>query len=181
MRKRRLFIWSLVLGVGVSMTAAGCAQGVKWTIVNWKVRNDFPKVERISPKETAQWLQDAKRPQPILLDVRTEAEYKVSHIRGARRVEPGADASGLDLPKDKPIVTYCSVGYRSGAFATRLQEAGYKNVKNMSGSIFEWANAGYPVERDGQPVQKVHPYSEKWSTLLKEPLRAKVPSAGDGM
>ncbi|MEO5721751.1 MAG: rhodanese-like domain-containing protein [Chthoniobacterales bacterium] len=174
---------SLVLVVGLLLVLATVAfsQGVRWTIVNWKVRHDFPKVQRISPQEVAEWIKDAKRDQPVLLDVRTKAEYDVSHIRGAQRVEPGSEANAIELAKGKPIVTYCSVGYRSGAFATKLQEAGYKNVRNMSGSIFEWANDGYPVERDGKRVEKVHPYNEEWSGLLKEPLRAQIPPAGKGM
>ncbi|MEP6809924.1 MAG: rhodanese-like domain-containing protein [Chthoniobacterales bacterium] len=174
---------NLLLVVVILLALAGVAfsQGIRWTIVNWKVRHDFPQVQGISPKEVAEWTKDAKRDQPVLLDVRTKAEYDVSHIHGAQRVEPGSEASAIELAKGRPIVTYCSVGYRSGAFAKKLDEAGYKNVHNMSGSIFQWANDGYPVESDGHPVQKVHPYNEEWGKLLKEPLRAKVPPAGKGM
>ncbi|MDQ6911526.1 MAG: rhodanese-like domain-containing protein [Verrucomicrobiota bacterium] len=118
---------------------------------------------------------------PVLLDVRTKAEFAVSHIRGARQVEPGSNANAIGLPRDQPIVTYCSVGYRSGAFAKKLQDAGYKNVENMSGSIFEWANEGRPIERDGKRVEKVHPYNAKWGKLLKQSLRADVPPVGGGI
>ena len=147
--------------------------------MNWKVRHDFPTVQRISAKEVAAWLQDSKREQPVLLDVRTKAEFEVSHIHGAQRVEPGSEAGALKLARGKPIVTYCSVGYRSGAFAKKLQDAGYTNVRNISGSIFQWANEGRPLERDGQRVMKVHPYNGVWGRLLKAPLRAAVPAAGD--
>ncbi len=146
--------------------------------MNWKVRHDFPGVKRITPAETAAWLKDKNRPQPVLLDVRTQAEYDVSHIAGARRIEPGADVSALKLPHDRPIVTYCSVGYRSGALAKKLQEAGYKNVQNMSGSIFQWANEGRPIEHDRHGVKKVHPYNGMWGKLLDADLRADVPDAG---
>ncbi len=154
---------------------------VEWMLVNWKVRHDFPQVPRTTPEEVAQWLQNPKRPPPVLLDVRTKAEFEVSHLHGARRVEPGSDARAIDLPTDQAIVTYCSVGYRSGQFAQKLHEAGYKNVQNMSGSIFEWANDGYPIERDGESVDKVHPYNERWGKLLKPKLRADVAPAGKGM
>ncbi len=157
------------------------AQGIRWTIVNWKVRHDFPQVKRIDPQATAEWLQDSKRPRPVLLDVRTKAEYEVSHLHGAQRVEPGSAASAIDLPRDRPIITYCSVGYRSGAFAEKLREAGYTNVQNMSGSIFQWANEGRPIERDGERATKVHPYNDRWRSLLKAPLRADVPPAGSAM
>ena len=166
------------LAVLLGATASLQAQSFTWTIVNWKVRHDFPKVKRITPREVANWRNDPKRPQPVLLDVRTKAEFDVSHIPGAQRVDPAADATALSLPRDQPIVTYCSVGYRSGAFAQKLQSAGYKNVLNMSGSIFQWANEGRPIESNGKPAAKVHPYSARWGKLLKPELRAHVPPAG---
>ena len=175
----RLFIFIVVLVLVVP--AFVFAQSLRWTLVNWKVRHDFPTVQRISPKEVAEWLQDSKREQPVLLDVRTKAEFEVSHIHGAQRVEPGSEAGALKLARGKPIVTYCSVGYRSGAFAKTLQEAGYQNVRNMSGSIFQWANEGRPLEHDGRPVEKVHPYNSVWGRLLNAPRHAAVPAAGDDM
>ena len=105
-------------------------------------------------------------PKPVLLDVRTQAEFDVSRIAGARRVDP--DAKSVALPKDTLIVTYCSVGYRSAKFAQRLQEAGFTNVRNLEGSIFQWANEGRATE----PSAKVHPYNEKWGALLDPARRA---------
>lgn len=179
--RTKLLISALAAALVVTTAAVGYSQGIEWALVNWKVRREFPSVPRIDPKQVADWLNDSKRPQPVLLDVRTRPEYEVSHIHGAQRVDPDASAGAISIPRDKPIVTYCSVGYRSGAFAKKLQDAGYKNVQNMSGSIFEWANEGHPIERDGQRVDKVHPYNAKWGKLLKPGLRADVPPAGPGM
>ena len=167
--------------ISIAIAAVAHCQGIEWAIVNWKVRHDFPDVRRIDPKELAKWLSDSKRAPPILLDVRTTAEYEVSHIHGAERVEPTASADMINITREKPIVTYCSVGYRSAAFAKKLQDAGYKNVQNMSGSIFEWANEGYSIERNGERVDKVHPYNTTWGKLLKPSLRAEVPAVGSGM
>ncbi|MEP6936621.1 MAG: rhodanese-like domain-containing protein [Chthoniobacterales bacterium] len=180
MRRKRVIPAVAALLV-VATAAVAYGYGVEWTLVNWKVRHDFPSVARIDPKQVADWLNDPKRPQPVLLDVRTRPEYEVSHLHGAQQVDPDASAEAIKILRDKPIVTYCSVGYRSGAFAKKLQDAGYKNVQNMSGSIFEWANEGHPVERNGRQVDKVHPYNAKWGKLLKPSLRAQVPAAGAGM
>ena len=46
---------------------------------------------------------------------------------------------------------------------------------NMEGSIFKWANEGRPVYRDGERVEKVHPYNETWGRLLDKARRASVP------
>lgn len=170
---------SIVL-IFLSATASS-AQSVRWTIVNWKVRHDFPAIRRIEPKRVEEWLEDKTRAQPTLLDVRTQPEFDISHLHNAQRVSPDAPASAIHLAKNQPIVTYCSVGYRSGAFAQKLQQAGYTNVQNMSGSIFQWANEGRPVERDGQRVTKVHPYNATWGKLLNPELRAEVTPIESGM
>ena len=109
--------------------------------------------------------------------MREPVEFNVSHLAHARQVNPDADPSVLDLPKNIPIVTYCSVGYRSAIFARRLRQAGYTNVQNLQGSIFQWANEGHPVQENGVRVDKVHPYNKTWGLLLKPALRANVPPA----
>jgi len=167
---RVLSLFGLALFV---MLALSC-HAIGWSIVDWKIAHDFPEVKRITPAELAAWLQDGKRPPPILLDVRTAAEYEVSHLQKAQRVQPGSPAAVIQLPKDQPIVTYCSVGYRSGAFAWTLDRAGFTHVLNMEGSIFKWANEGRPVYCDGKQVQKVHPYNERWGKLLAKALRAEM-------
>lgn len=137
------------------------------------VRERFPEVQQLQPAELAAWLADTNRVQPVLLDVRTKAEFAVSHLPGARQVEPKAVAADLvaTLPTNRPVVVYCSVGYRSSELAARLRRVGVTNVLNLEGSIFQWANEGRPVERDGQPVREVHPYNETFGHLLKEELR----------
>ena len=51
-----------------------------------------------------------------------------------------------------------------------LTERGYGAVRNLEGSIFEWANAGHPVYREGREVSEVHPYDEEWGRLLDREL-----------
>ena len=150
-----------------------------WTLVNAKIRSEFPDVRRITTVELAAWLADRSRPTPLLLDVRTRAEFEVSHLEGAKHIDPAAPASTLHVAKDRPIVTYCSVGYRSGAFAKKLGDAGYMNVANLEGSIFRWANEGRPIVANGVRVDKVHPYNGTWGLLLKRKHRAEVPPADD--
>lgn len=162
----------LTVAVAIGGLAAANGQGIGWALINAKIRRDFPDVKRITTAELASWLADEKRTAPLLLDVRTQEEYAVSHLRGARQVDPDASADVLREPKDRPIVTYCSVGYRSGGLAQRLQAAGFSNVANLEGSIFRWANEGRPVFAETKQVAKVHPYSRTWGLLLRPDLRA---------
>jgi rhodanese-related sulfurtransferase len=149
------------------------------------VRSEFPGVDQVSTDALERELagdasasvseseSESESEAPLLLDVRSEDEYRVSHLHGAIRVEPGGELpeSLRSLPKDAPIVAYCSVGYRSSQLVERLKNEGFTNAKNLEGSIFEWANKGYPLERDGKPVRQVHPYDETWGRLLDPSLR----------
>lgn len=138
------------------------------------VRKRFPGVAQISTAQLADWLKDGKREPPVLLDTRPAEEFEVSHLHGAIRVEPSAKAEEIvpKLPKGRPVVTYCSVGYRSSAVAERLSKAGVPQVQNLEGSIFEWANEGRPLEANGHPATKVHPYNRKYGAMLVPEKRA---------
>ena len=126
-----------------------------------------PGIAWMRTEELAERLRAEPAERPLLLDARSPAEYEVSHIADATRVDPGGDAlDPTGIPLDTPIVVYCSVGYRSAAVVRRLDDAGFTRVYNLQGGIFEWANEGRPVERDGVVVHEVHPYSGVWGRML---------------
>lgn len=107
-----------------------------------------------------------------LLDTRTAEEYQTSHLKGALFVD--YDEFRLEdlppIPKDRPLVCYCSVGYRSEKITLALRKAGYKQVYNLYGSIFEWANRGYPVfDSNGMQTRMVHGYNANWSRWIINP------------
>ncbi len=113
--------------------------------------------------------------QLLILDARTEAEYTVSHLAGAQRVDITSDAAIATLlktdSKDKQVVVYCSVGYRSAKVAQQLQQSGFQNSFNLEGGLFRWANEGRPIVHAEQPTQLVHPYNKWWGLLLKKQHR----------
>lgn len=103
------------------------------------------------------------------LDSRALSEFKVSHIANARWV--GYDDFSMDrvkdLSKDQSIIIYCSVGVRSERIGKRLLDAGFTDVRNLHGSLFEWVNQGYPiVDATNHPTLKVHAYSPAWGIWL---------------
>jgi|GEM_PF-285387 len=85
----------------------------------------------------------------IFVDVRTESEYKSSHIEDAINLPVSEIEERLDeIPKDKSIIVYCngSSCNRSGQAASILKENGYKEVFDLvGGGVFEWEEKGYPV------------------------------------
>ena len=144
------------------------------------VRASFPGVPQMSVEELDRRLDD--EPPPLVIDVREPFEYDVSHLPGAIHAQ-GADIAELVAASepDRPIILYCSVGYRSSAAVADLiqlndPEIGGR-VWNLEGSIFEWANSGRPVYRGEVEVDRVHPYAEQWSNLLEPHLRS---SGGEG-
>jgi rhodanese-related sulfurtransferase len=173
----RLGIFMTLLILLVVGIVFGKTEGFEWFVLKNAIRAKYPNVRRITTAELAEWLADRKRKQPVLLDVRTEAEWNVSHIAGARRVDPNAtaDVAAGEIAKDTPIVTYCAVGYRSAEMAKRLNVAGFTDVQNLEGSIFEWANEHRPLVRGEQKVTRVHPYDRWWGRLLTDEVRAAMP------
>jgi rhodanese-related sulfurtransferase len=149
-------------------------RSVDWFLLKKSLRHKFAKVEWISTTELADWLAKKQQGAPVLFDVRTAEEWNVSHLPGARRIEPGATAevAGRGLKKETPIVTYCAVGYRSGEMAERLRLAGFTNVRNLEGSIFAWANEHRPLVHKDERVTRVHPYNGFWGRLLNDDARA---------
>lgn len=81
----------------------------------------------------------------IILDVRTPDEFKEGHIEGAILIPVLELDNRLgELPKDKPIITYCKIGIRSRNAANILVKNGFTQIYNMGG-ILDWIDKGYPV------------------------------------
>lgn len=82
----------------------------------------------------------------LVLDVRSDAEWRAGHIAGATHLMLG------DLPRriaevpDQPVVTVCGSGYRSSIAASLLARGGVKDVSSMDGGMGAWARRGLRVE-----------------------------------
>ncbi|MEM7549041.1 MAG: rhodanese-like domain-containing protein [Bacteroidota bacterium] len=110
----------------------------------------------------------------IILDTRSEKEFNMSHIEGARFIDYDnfSKQSLSDVDPDSRIVTYCSIGYRSEKIAEKLEELGFSNVNNLYGGIFEWKNSGNPVvNQEGNETDTVHTYNRIWSFFLTNGIR----------
>ena len=105
----------------------------------------------------------------VFLDSREKEEYNVSHINNSIYVgDKEFDINKIEqFPKDTGIIVYCSVGVRSDKIAKEIIDAGYANVNNMFGGIFEWINEGYPVfDSMGKSTQNIHAYSRMWGIFV---------------
>jgi rhodanese-related sulfurtransferase len=182
MKQRHMLRWwaGICGAAGFSFVLTQTAPAISWEDTLAAVRKRFPAVRQLSLDELARWMSDTNRPAPLLLDVRSAGEYAVSHLEGAQRAETVAEARALRRSPARPVVVYCSVGYRSSALAEKLMAEGWTDVWNLEGSIFAWANAGRPVYRGSRRLEpsEVHPYDEDWGRLLRRDLWRFRPGRG---
>ncbi len=167
--------------IGLACVAALIALGILAVIKSQprleekiaELKVEFPRVAMLKPAALAEWLTDTQRVQPQLLDVRTPAEFAVSHLPAASHVpvERRARALLATLDTNRPTVLYCTTGYRASLMAVGLEAAGYTNLFTLEGSIFAWANEGRPLVRNGRPVKDVHPYNPANGRMLKPEYR----------
>jgi len=163
MRKEWLLFCCFVLVLGSAFSQKSLE-----TVLNLYNKGDIPyiSVEELS----------LKKEHYTLIDSREWEEYSVSHLQSA--IYSGYNDFNLaqltqHLPdKQDPIVVYCSIGVRSEKIAQKLKKAGYQNVLNLYGGIFEWVNSGHPVvNKKQEETLKVHAYSKVWGLFLKKGVK----------
>lgn len=133
-----------------------------------------PKIEVIQTTDLASLLdkqkqieetarQTGQQPKPakfVLVDVRSDAETKVSIIPGA--ITKTQYEENRSKYEGRTVIAYCTFGGRSGKYATQLAKAGIE-VKNYEGSILDWVKKELPlVTRQGVPTNRVHTYSDQY-------------------
>lgn len=121
-------------------------------------RREFPGV----PEIDAPTLRDAlARGAPlVLVDVREPAERAVSTLPGA--IPAAAVEADPAAYAGKTLVAYCTIGYRSGLWASTQRDHGL-SVENLAGSILAWTHAGGAlIGPDGAPTRRVHVYGSGW-------------------
>lgn len=104
----------------------------------------FLGYKQLSPEEATRVYNQGA----VLIDVRSDAEYKTGFIGEARHIPVGelkAKLPNLSNLKDKAVLLYCQSGARSAGAANTLVKEGFTNVYNLRGGILSWKMAGLPV------------------------------------
>jgi rhodanese-related sulfurtransferase len=144
-------------------------KGIVYRFRTWKLTRtiDVPKMD---------WTELSRRQGEVtVVDARDPHEYAVSHLAGSLNIpykQVRADPAILQqVPKDRPVVTYCTIGWRSGMVASKLIQAGYSDVYNLKGSLIHWFNMGGTVVKDdGEEVQRIHPFNDDWARYITRPM-----------
>jgi hydroxyacylglutathione hydrolase len=85
-----------------------------------------------------------------VLDVRSDDEWAASHICGAVHIMGGyLPERARELAQAKgPLAIICQTGYRSTVAASVLERAGATDIRNVTGGMNAWQQAGLPVCTD---------------------------------
>jgi phage shock protein E len=104
-----------------------------------------PTVKHVNAAEAAKIVAAA---QVQVLDVRTEAEYQIAHIKGATNVDfKAADFATkvAMLDKSKPWLVHCASGGRSTAALGTLTQLGFTHLTHLDGGLLAWEEGGHPL------------------------------------
>lgn len=87
-----------------------------------------------------------ENPPTVLVDVRESSEYQLGHIPNAINIPLRTLVHNLDkVPHDRPVILYCSSGYRSAMGVMTLHLLGYENVQGFPPSFAGWQAAGEEI------------------------------------
>ncbi len=106
------------------------------------------EIELISPQQVYDAVYSTDSVQ--LVDVRTPAEYRESHLKGSQNICVTSDDFAekvKTLDKNKPVYVYCKMGGRSANAAKRLQEMGFTKIYDMDGGILLWEEKKLATEK----------------------------------
>lgn len=105
-------------------------------------------MNNILPDEAVRLIQSGES---VVIDVRTPAEFADGHIPNAKNIdikEATFDEKISELDRSTNYVINCQMGGRSARATAKMQELGFKNVKNLLGGIVAWKASSLPVEKN---------------------------------
>jgi len=128
-------------------------------------------IPQVTPEQAAEALR--RKPDAVYLDVRSEAEFRAAHPRGAynvpvfffdatHRPQRNADFERVvqaTFPPDTVLFVGCQSGVRSQAAAEVLRALGYREVANVAGGFGGspaargWRDSGLPVDSGDPPAR----------------------------
>jgi rhodanese-related sulfurtransferase len=92
----------------------------------------------------------AAREDPLVLDVRTPAEFQRGHLPNAVLIpvqELQRRIAELSAYRQRDILVYCATGSRSTVASKILIDQGFTRIANLRYGIVDWQQRNYPVTR----------------------------------
>jgi len=159
---------ALVVSVGL-VRVGGAADDMSDTEKRAKIeamyqnyKKDFPGVPDIEPAEAMRLMHEGKA---LFIDVRGEKEQQVSMLPGA--ITENQFLKDPGRYRDRTLIAYCTISYRSGKLAERLKARGI-TLFNLKGGLLAWVHAGGKVYDQNGETRRIHVYGRKWNLGPKD-------------
>lgn len=110
----------------------------------------FNKSKGLSPQQWHEYLE--KHPDVTLLDARNVYESEIGVFKGENLIAPKINAFREikehldDIPKDKPVLTYCTGDVRCEYLSAYMKDKGFDEVYHLEGGIVKY---GQKYGKDG--------------------------------
>jgi hydroxyacylglutathione hydrolase len=105
------------------------------------------RVPILLPEELARQMERGKA--PLIVDVRSAAEWRAGHLPAAVHIEAGRlPEEDLSLPQDDLKVIHCGHAERSTVGISILERRGVRNLALLKGGFRGWQEAGFEIVRE---------------------------------
>jgi rhodanese-related sulfurtransferase len=104
--------------------------------------------DRISAEELLRRIDSGSA--PVILDVRSQAEFAGGHVPGARHIpfwRISRRIGELSIPSQTELVVYCGHGPRAAVAGRALRRKGFTRITYLDGHFSMWRSAGFREER----------------------------------
>ncbi|MEX0668439.1 MAG: rhodanese-related sulfurtransferase [Candidatus Saccharimonadales bacterium] len=102
----------------------------------------FNSTKGLKPKDWHKYLED--NPDALVLDARNKYESEIGAFKGKNVIKPDIDTFKEikdeldDLPKDQPILTYCTGDIRCEYLSAYMKHKGFDEVYHLDGGIVKY-------------------------------------------
>jgi hydroxyacylglutathione hydrolase len=116
-------------------------------MTSWETTGrDYDRIPAVHADELVERIQGAE---PFtLLDVRAKDEFESGRLPNAQHIYVGELSARVDeVPRDKPVTTFCGSGKRAIIAASILKRNGFEHVEDSLGSMAACKKVGCPIEQ----------------------------------
>ena len=113
---------------------------------------EYPRIRFITVRESEDLFATGEA---AFLDSRSRSEFGAGHIPGAKNLpleenRRGVKPEATGLPLERTLVIYCEGGdcQASVSLARLLHDAGFRDIRVLTGGWAEWRAAGLPESKD---------------------------------
>jgi hydroxyacylglutathione hydrolase len=117
------------------------------TVKGYILLADYAGAKKTVPQIPVEKVNELRSDEIQFVDVRRPAEHANGHAASTMNLPLDALPRELDnLNPDLPTYVICQSGYRSSIATSLLENAGFKEIHNVTGGTQAWMNAGLPTE-----------------------------------